>query len=51
MTARCGLVLGLLGLGASSGAWASSASGEEWLTLTDAAPPNILFVVDLKDLI
>ncbi len=46
MTALCGLLLGLFG---SQAAWGgSSSSGEEWLTLTDAAPPNILFVVDLS---
>jgi len=49
MIARCGLIAGFVGLGASSSAWASSAAGEEWLTLTDAAPPNILFVVDLSN--
>ena len=49
MAARCGLLLGLFGLGVSGTAWAgSSAAGEEWLALTDAAPPNILFVVDLS---
>ena len=48
MSARCVLVLGLLGLGGSGAAWGSSSAGEEWLALTDAAPPNILFVVDLS---
>jgi hypothetical protein len=46
MSARCGLLLAMFG--ASSVATASSSAGEEWLTLTDAAPPNILFVVDLS---
>jgi len=39
----------LMCLSLSGGAWASSSSaGEEWLSLTDAAEPNILFLVDLS---
>ncbi len=34
----------------SSAAWAgSSSSGEEWLSITEAVEPNILFVVDLSN--
>ena len=42
-------ILSLTWLLAAPTAWASSsASGEEWLSITDAVEPNILFVVDLS---
>ena len=41
-------IIGWLSFGAT--AWAgSSSSGEEWLAITDAVEPNILFVVDLSN--
>ncbi len=42
-------LLSLTWLLSSATAWAdSSAAGEEWLSITDAVEPNILFVVDLS---
>jgi hypothetical protein len=37
-----------LGLWGTTALAASSSSGEEWLSVTDAVEPNILFVVDLS---
>lgn len=46
-----GMGMGIIGwLTLSATAWgASSSSGEEWLAITDAVEPNILFVVDLSN--
>jgi hypothetical protein len=42
-------VLSATWLLSASAAWATSSSaGEEWLSITDAVEPNILFVVDLS---
>ena len=46
-----GMGMGIIGwLTLSTTAWgSSSSSGEEWLAITDAVEPNILFVVDLSN--
>ena len=39
--------ISLTGLGPTSADAASSSSGEEYLSTTEAAPPNILFLIDM----